>query len=356
MERYNIKEEIRRYYRKASNEPLHPRLYELMFPVDARNVYWEESDHRTSGHEPMYPRYTSHYYAIVDRERRYLFTIVSDSYLLITNIEAYWIEQAIAQFVFWRADDNNNYKFVPYSESLRKDRACCNISIARQIDINQPEIKDGWFAAINMVNSYNKSVALSYYIGFVNSRYNISLIFPENAIKFKLKKDKNNDIVGQIADQLAGSKGMYSIKNLEEKFIKKIKRLQAATMDGNMFLAFFCKFFFISKQRIINSKKIAEAIERRDFINKRKEFYINKYGQNAYSFLLGISDYISHYEQRHVTGGNLNFQLQAGQWAEDYLKESSRPDFDLYTYIGKEAFNTASWLNTLDLPRAQDLF
>ena len=50
------------------------------------------------------------------------------------------------------------------------------------------------------------------------------------------------------------------------------------------------------------------------------------------------------------------YQLQAGQWADDYLKESSKPGFSLYKYIVEDAFNTASWLNTLKVPEETSLF
>ena len=72
---------------------------------------------------------------------------------------------------------------------------------------------------------------------------------PENSINFKLKKNKYNDIINQIAEQLASSK-VNRIKEVEEAFLKKLDDLKNTPMDGNMFLAFFCKFFHISKKGI----------------------------------------------------------------------------------------------------------
>lgn len=354
----DIKDGILRYYTMVRHKPLPENIQLIKFPVDIRRVYWEKSEKvNFAVNSYVLPEFTGRYMAIVDKEKQHLFTIASDSYLLVTNEEAYWIEQAIAKFIFWKPDNNTNYDFVPYDVYLRnRDRACCSVSIARQIDMNQPEIKDGWFAAITMMNSYNKSIALSYFIGFGNSKHHISLIFPENAIKLKLKKNVSQGLIEQIAEELSHSNGMYAIDQIEQAFAEKIKKLKDAVMDGNMFLAFFCKFFKITKNKIASINDYQQAIERRDFINNKRDLYINLYGANAYAFLLGISDYITHYERRNNIGNPFSNQLQAGQWADDYLKESSKPGFSLYKYIGEEAFNTASWLNTLKVPEETSLF
>lgn len=207
-----------------------------------------------------------------------------------------------------------------------------------------------------MLNSYNKSVALTYYVGFVNSRHNVSVIFPENSINFKLKKNVSKDLMEQIAEQLAFSNGRYSIDKIEENFKKKIDKLKAADMAGIQFLSYFCKFFHITKQDIIIRGEQEEAIQKRDFFNERTAKYIKEYGQNAYSFLLGISDYITNFETRKIGDNILPMQIETGKWADNYLKESAKPDFDAYTYIGKEAFNTANWLSTLTMPKGQNIF
>ena len=67
----------------------------------------------------------------------------------------------------------------------------------------------------------------------------------------------------------------------------------------------------------------------------------------AYAFLLGISDYIGNYEDVRLGNNYMNYHIQAGQWADEYLKEVAKPDFSLHKYIGEEALDTAWWLNTL---------
>lgn len=336
--------ELLRYYEEAREGYIDPQLDELFFPVEYRSVYWEKGENALGRRMPSYPEWTDRYVAIVDRERSYLFTIASESYLLVSNLEAYWISQAIAKFFFKKPDNNDNFEFVPFKKWMNKTRSACEISIYRKIDINQPKLNNGWCAGITMLNSYNKSVALTYYIGFFNVHHNLSLILPENSINFKLKKNKYNDIINQIAEQLASSK-VNRIKEVEEAFLKKLDDLKNTPMDGNMFLAFFCKFFHISKKGI--EKDIFEAKRKRDFINERKMLYIDKYGQNAYAFLLGISDYISNYNDIRFSNSYMTYHIQAGQWADEYLKEAAKPNFSLYKYIGEDALNTASWLNTL---------
>ena len=131
-------EELSCYYDKASREPIDPQLKELFFPVDCRSVYWEKDENAIGLRLPSYPEWTDRYYAIVDKDRRSLFTIASESYLLVTNLEAYWISHAIAKFIFKKSDNNENFEFVPFRKWLNNSRSSCEISICRKIDINQP--------------------------------------------------------------------------------------------------------------------------------------------------------------------------------------------------------------------------
>lgn len=367
----DIEKEIKRYYREAQNGYIDPNLDELFFPVDKRSVFWEMAEEssapepweisetneciqleiwhlnkkKQSDKKPIDPEWTDRYYAIVDREESNLFTIVSESYLLITNKVAYWISLAIANYLFKKPDANENFEFVPYKKWLREDRASCEISICRSINYNQPNLIDGWCSGVTMLNSYNKSVALTYYVGFFNPSYRISILLPQYSISLKLKKDSS--ILKQIAKQLAGNAITNLIQGMEKAFLDKLDKLQNTPMDGNMFLAFFCKFFHISRRRIERLNEIDEARRKRTFINDKKELYIKKYGQNAYAFLLGISDYISNYDDKRFNESYLFYHIQAGEWADDYLEKASKPDFSLYKYIGEDAMNTASWLNLL---------
>jgi hypothetical protein len=339
--------ELRRYYDKACLEPKDPQLKELFFPVDTRSVFWESDENAIDPEIPSRPQWTDRYYAIVDRERRHLFTIVSASYLLITNLEAYRVAHAIANTLFKKPDENETFGFVPFRTWINKNRSTCEISIVRKIDGYQPELNDGWVTGIVMQNSYNKSKALTYYIGFFNERHKLSLILPENSISFKLKKSKYDDILYQIFEQLSEQRNITKINKVEQAFRMKLEDLKNTPMDGNMFLAFFCKFFGISRKGVEREGGIHSALSKRDFINERKQLYIEKYGQNAYAFLLGISDYIDNYEEVRLGNSYMNYHIQAGQWADEYLKEVAKPNFSLYKYIGEDAMDTAWWLNTL---------
>lgn len=349
-----IEEDLINYYENAKINDTDPRLDELFFPVDERFVFWEKDETKVGGlykipcdPKPINPEWTGRYYAIVDREQEYLFTIASESYLLVSNIEAYWISLAMANYLYKKPDVNENFDFFPFKKWLREDRASCEISICRDIDYNQPNLRDGWCSGITMLNSYNKSVALTYYIGFFNPIFNISILLPGNAISFKLKKNSNYGILNQIAKEFAKCDVANFIQRKEQEFLSLLDDLKKSPMDGNLFLAFFCKFFRISRKSLERAKNLDEAREMKAFINEKIKRYTEEYGQNAYAFLLAISDYISNYENRRFSDSFLSYHVQAGEWANDYLNEVSKPDFSLYKYIGEEAINTASWLNLL---------
>ena len=174
-----IEYEIDRYCTEASNSSIDPRLSELFFPVDERSIYWEWAEEssasepweisetnecreltiwdlnekKRSDKKPIDPEWTDRYNAIVDREENHLFTIVSESYLLVDNKMAYWIALALANYLFKKPDTNENFEFVPFKKWLRKDRAACEISICRSINYNQPNLIDGASGGERLVNS-----------------------------------------------------------------------------------------------------------------------------------------------------------------------------------------------------------
>ncbi|MGN1275964.1 MAG: hypothetical protein ACI4UK_03130 [Floccifex sp.] len=324
----------------------------LFFDVVERNVFWEKV-HGGLFHEDNF-EYTKRYKAIVDKERDSLFVISRYSYQLITNKEALDEGKRIAGLIFSdNVDNNEHFKFDLYSYSISANRANCAMILARDIDIKQPFICDAWSPVLIVTNSYNKTVALRYTIGF--SFLMTNLIFPQTGKKFEIPIEKGSTkyFHDQISEILYKKKiHLYGlVKEAMRDFSMKIERLKRQKVTNNMYLAMFCKFFNIEKskyytQDILIPNKTRKLIYWKDtFINSWGK-NSNKYGLNAYSFLLTILDYVTNCDVMNEPTDVYEYQLQAGKWADDYLTAASHENFDAMSYLG-DYFNTSVWLEPL---------
>ena len=322
----------------------------LFFDVVERNVFWEKV------HGGLFPEnnyeYTRKYKAIVDKDSDSLFVIARYSYQLITNKDALDEGKRIAKIIF-RDNNNEHFKFDLYAYSISENRANCAMILARDVDVKQPYICDAWSPVLVVTNSYNKTVALRYTIGF--SYLMTNLIFPQTGKKFEIPIEKGSTkcFHDQISEILH-KKRDYLYGLVDEAmgdFRIKIDRLKRQKVTNNMYLAMFCKFFNIIKskyysQEILVPYKTRKLIHWKDTFIDSWDKNSNEYGLNAYSFLLTILDYVTNCDVMKEPTDVYEYQLQAGKWADDYLTAASHENFDAMSYLC-DYFNTSVWLEPL---------
>lgn len=324
----------------------------LFFDVVERNVFWEKV------HGGLFPEvnyeYTERYKAIVDKERDSLFVIASRNYQLITNKEVLEEGKRIANLIFSDKDNyNEHFKFDLYSCSLGAKRASCKMILARDVDVKQPLICDAWSPVLIATNSYNKSLALKYTIGF--SYLMTDLIYPQVGENFVIPIEKGSTVYfhDQISETLKQNRPYLSglVNEAMADFRIKIERLKKQQVTNNMYLAMFCKFFNISKSKYYD-QGILVPNKARSIISKKKTFIKSwnknsmENGMNAYSFLLTILDFVTNCHIYKDSIDVYEYQLQAGKWADDYLTAASHENFDAMSYLG-DYFNTSVWLEPL---------
>lgn len=222
----------------------------VFFEVVERTVYWEKV-YGGLFQEDKY-EYTPKYKAIVDKEKETLFVIASRNYQLITNHEVLEEGKRIANLIFSDNENNNeHFKFDLYACSLGAKRASCKMILARDVDVKQPLICDAWSPVLIASNSYNKSLALRYIIGF--SYHMTDLIYPQVGENFVIPIEKGStmDFHNQINETLKKNRHflMGLVNEAMADFQIKIERLKKKQVTNNMYLAMFCKFFNICKSK-----------------------------------------------------------------------------------------------------------
>lgn len=319
-------------------------IKDLFFPIDYRNLYWEDYEGQPNLFGKICYSRTKDYYGIVDVERHHLFTIASSDYKAITNEEAYACAEWLARRVFMH-NDNDNFELRPIEIKLRDDRGACIVSLQRKVDIEQPLLNMGWHAFLQMTNSYTKYVALRYFIGFRYKESNISILFGQwDLLKdFKVSKNSNVSLKEQISKFLE-DRHLIIIKEIEKSFYQKIQNLNKQVLSPGLIVPLMCKYFDWNKEDIIKKNQEQEIVDTVRYIRKCIEHYSNGASITAYHFLLSILDYIGDYQLNK--GRNLTYnQLSAGSWVDDYLGAvRTYQPFSPSDYVGKRSIDTALWI------------
>lgn len=311
-------------------------IEELFFPVDIRPLYWL--------HDSVGPVRTS-YAVLVDEEYKEIFTAVSSSYGFIHNRDAFFLGSEIASHVFASSE-----QFEAVGGYLCRKGASCYMKIYRPIEKNQPLINEGWRAFLRITNSYNKTYPLSYTFGF-HADKDYDFVLPSFSIELKTPHTKRPE--EKIHEQLHEwyySKEFFTIKQIEQEFIRIIESLKKIVVAERDFLPFFCKVFGVSKREKHELFMRDFYIQSRDFLKRIIPQFIEQHGQNGYALLHVLAAYSSKYSRNFITMPNhpsVYKQIRLGKWVKSFIEEANTPDFSIYEYLGKDPCDSASWLESI---------
>lgn len=311
-------------------------IEELFFPVDIRPLYWLHNSGR--------PVRTS-YAVLVDEEYEEIFTAVSSSYGFIHNRDAYFLGREIADHVFASSEH-----FKAVGDFLCRKGASCYMKIYRPIEADQPLINEGWRAFLRITNSYNKTYPLSYTFGF-HAEKGYDFVLPSFTIELKTPHtDRPEEKIREQLRDWYHSPEFFTIKQIEQEFIRIIESLKKIVVAERDFLPFFCKVFRISKRDKLGLFMREFLIQSRDFLKERIPVFIKQYGQNGYALLHVLAAYSSKYSREFITTPNHSSvyeQNRLGRWVKSFIEDANAPDFSIYEYLGKDPCDSASWLESM---------
>jgi len=321
-------------------------LNEAFFPVDFRDLYWkdEKAGRNLFGEEPRFVS-GERFRAVVAIDREEMLSAVTDAYLLITNEEAYDWAIEIAKEVF---HVQKGISMECLTVKMPISRASCEIDLVRNIERGQSEINNWWCAFIHIENSYNKTKTLTYEVGFYNFKYNRKLIYPEYIIQVSEAHVKTPLDFHAIILEKAHEK-FAKIENIEDRFYDKIQFLQTILIAPNDMIPLFCKFNDMKVRSDLSEYQKDRMIRLYVYLNDIIEKCIKEFGPNAFCMLNVMTDYATNYDDPAMRLHSASKQLAVGKWVDDIVREKSKPNFSIHEYIGNEAGDAASWLQTLYL-------
>ena len=307
--------------------PTH-NLQDILFKVKLQDVY---SDFRFPATLFPLPIGTPDFRAVVNQSSGQIISIVSKNYQLISNEEA--IEkgkQIFTQLYPWVKTD----ELIPYKVVAPNSKASAHIDLIHEkVDFKVWE-QESWLPFLRTTNSYNRSVALSFEIGFVRKLCSNGVLFNKDSIKLKYLHNKGNTVdVINAANQ---------IKTTSNLFAGQCLSLKEYDIPKELMFALVCQVLNINlvlpEEKQIRKKinSLENLIELTKILTTR---YTKEVGSNAYAAFNVLTDLVSHQDQyKNLTGYYFNvrsFYAKPTDWMDDFSSHTQKDNFIYEDYLKK---------------------
>jgi hypothetical protein len=293
-----------------------------LFPVELRNIFFEEpSDTGT-----LKVRIAG-YKAVVDTKSKKTFSVVSEGYRLVTNREALEFGKHAFNQLF---DTVNTDDLTIFNVIKPETRSYCHIDLIHkkyEVNIWKTEV---FLPYIRVTNSYNRSRALRFDLGFVRKLCDNGVIFERQAITFKFDHTRQ-----AIKDKIDFSGQYGKLKALEQQFINYMTGIKDIAVPRPYALPLMVKALDMKFDTSTGDvKKKGNAEKRLDEFSEHASRLVKKYyremGENAYAVYNAATDYAS--APRRTGGANLinGMQKRVGHWVEEFAGQQQPINFGEY--------------------------
>jgi hypothetical protein len=300
------------------------------FPVELNTVYMKTGYATDSGLSKVQTfRKLKRFKAIQsqDKPEKVTFAVVSPSYQLVTNEQAYNLGRDLFSKVFaeFREED-----LKPMHLIMPKTRSYCHIDLMHQTYKLSFSAGDNWIPFLRITNSYNRSYALGFTMGFCRGICSNGIIFGEKSIKFKYNhsrdaQDAKKDFIFQ----------RNSLVKLEKSFIESLQRLQSIEIPVPLMLPLVYKVFDLKIPVEKSGKKSDNFYAAKNHILELSKGYCKHLGTNGYAALNILTDYASRPDGSTSSPVRTHsFQRKSGEWVRDFLQEFSKSSFSFESYLG----------------------
>lgn len=317
---------------------------EIFFPVELCRLYWESPIEKDMFGNLQTP--CDDFMAVVDMERKYVFSTVTKDYRLILNKDASDLGFDLFTHLFHLSDNRLCYA-TRYCTTLKRSEF--EIDIVRDFDVKLPFANDGWRPMVKVVNSYNKHRKLSFNIGYCRvNKEGLSkgaFLIPGLSVELNSAHDEPIRMVRRHMFKLLEENPNMEMLNIEKQFQEKMQRLKELKVTEKGMLPLFCKIYDITYKKDGSPtlhKNVYEALRIASIIIKENVIIRNDQA-DAYTFFYAMMDYATNCEKYASRAQTITSQLRLGGWLNDFIDAASKPEFDFNNYVGKDALRTAQW-------------
>ncbi len=315
--------------------PTH-QLSEVLYDVKLQNVY---SDFRFPNTLFNLPICTPDYCAVVNQSNGQIISIVSKNYQLISNQKAVEMGKEIFTQIYpsVKADE-----LIPYKVVAPNSMASAHIDLIHEaVDFSVWD-QETWLPFLRTTNSYNRSVALSFEIGFVRKLCSNGVLFNKDTMKLKYIHNRSNKMeVGNDAKQIESAFGLFA---------DQCKILKDYPISKEHMFALVCQILNVNLE-LPDEKQMRKKINSLENLIKLTQAltvrYTNEFGSNAYAAFNVLTDFVSHQDQyKNLTGYYFNVRSYFSKptdWMDDFSNKAIVKNF-VYTDYLKETIDRLEWI------------
>ena len=306
------------------------RLNEILFPVELRPVHVsipEKKSGELFGTDVLRP--AERFHAVVDMERGHTFAVVSDDYDFVHNEEAIELAGECFKTVFKITDIGRMRLF---NIIMPATRSFCNVDFIHHKATFDFAANDPWSPFLRVTNSYNKTKALKFDLGFCRGICRNGLIFGKKNIEFKFTHSKSAGRDPQAEFRLRSGE----FADLEAQFVEQLHNLQRFYVPREFMWAMLCKVFSMKiPPPDASTRQQKNWHARQDTVKVLTGKYFPSLGENGYAALNVLTDFATHPPKEGFGESRIHgLQTYTGLWAKEFVEQMKSDTFAFETYLG----------------------
>jgi len=292
-------------------------INDLLFKVECKPVYLENQRHPLFGYKAVVGKFANGGEAV--------FSVVSDNYQLISNVEAIEMGKEIHGRLFPGAKSDS---FEIFNVIAAKTKGSCHIDIIDKNYTLNLWAQEVYVPFVRIQNSYNKTLPLKFQIGFCRKLCNNGVVFEKDLVSISMAHTKP-----QFRNTDFTNINVSHLKKFEDDFINKTKKSLEVEIAQKYFLPLAAKVLNQNFNLAEKNEKKRKLIEQKlnEFIFAIENYTDNyiqtkKMGENAYAFFNVITDYASNVEHAQSRATH-DSQAKCGTWLNLLPTEIIKPNF-----------------------------
>ena len=272
------------------------------FPVSKVRVHATDTGHKFSRH-----------WAVVSDDRREVFSIVTEDYRLVSNLQAYELGRRAFALVFGAKAAADLRLF---SVTMPATRSSVHMDLTADGLGFAPVRGDRWLPFLRVTNSYNRSRALGFTVGICRWICTNGLIFGGQSLKLKVPHMADADIERRLVETFAHRR--FDVAECGDK----LEELTRLAVPAERFLAGMLEILEVKPPAVL-----PRHAARRDgwsrlgpFMRRLGEKYHDQLGANAYALINAASEYASDVKAPLMSPVRVDAcQFRCGRWVDRTL-------------------------------------
>lgn len=272
--------------------------------------------------------------ALVNCETERVISVVSENYQVVTNREALHYAQLCCQAAFPESAQREWRILEAHAPSTM---GSCRIDLvhpASALDFGGPKFHgkaDTFGPFVRVTNSYNRSRALGFEIGFFRKVCSNGMILPRASVRFSF-----NHNTRKISEHVAFEVQADSFKRLRENFRAFLAPLWKCSVPLNLFAPATRAVLRISKPDPMGTRQQQPWEKLAAHLESVSEKYAWDMGLNGYALMNVITDVATRPPKcPFIRREQHSLQRSAGIWLADFSEECRKPGFTVKAYVDR---------------------